>query len=572
MRTPHQTTDAPRIPAAAIALVVAVFLTLSAPADAAAPAVAGLTTRAFTGLTDPLVIPDNSSVVSLINVTDFAGTVVDVDVAVDISHTSTNQLDIFLISPSGTTVTLTTDNGGFNENVFSPVTFDDQAPVVPSMDPVEAAENVVNANYVDLQSVGVVQPEGALGALVGESAEGPWALVVTDDNGGQQGTLNPWTLTISTVPLVQQSAPSTFSGGDTTIPTNFPQGVELPLLVSGVGTLLYDLDVTVDIAHETASNIDLYLTSPAGTTIDLVTDVGGGNDNLYAGTTFDDSAEGPVDDITLPDDGIAFTAVVPEGALAAFIGEDPNGIWLLTVADDSFGNSGDLNSWSLRIVTGEATCGNGVLDGIEVCDDGNGTDGDGCDSNCTPTGCGNGVRSAPEECDDGNTADGDGCPATCAFTELDCSDCTDNNSDGLVDALDPDCAASTFTIGSGNVGFKGPRNKPRDSVTLKGSIVVPSASNGRASLTVADGNGPVTCVPLGPVKANKSNSKMSAKGKGVSVKLSSKGGGVVTVKGKGLDLSKLDDSTVQIGLQLGPAAFSATTTFSAQSAKRWSTP
>ncbi len=572
MHTRHQTTDGPRVPRAAIALVVAVFLTLSAPADAAAPAIAGLTTRAFTGLTDPVIIPDDNSVISLINVTDFPGTVVDVDVRLDISHTSSNHLDIFLISPGGTTVTLTTDNGGFNEDVFSPVTFDDQAPVVESMDPVEAAENAVNADYMALQSVGVAQPEGALGALVGESAEGPWALVVTDDSGGQQGTLNPWTLTISTVPLVQTSAPLTFTGGDSTIPTNFPEGVELPLLVTGIGTLLYDVDVTVDITHENADNIDLYLTSPAGTTIDLVTDVGDGNDDLYAGTTFDDSAEGPVDDITLPVDGIAFTAVVPEGALAAFIGEDPNGIWLLTVADDSFANTGVLNSWSLRIVTGEATCGNGAIDGIEACDDGNAVDGDGCDSNCTPTGCGNGVRSAPEECDDGNTVDGDGCPSTCAFTELDCNDCTDNNGDGLVDALDPDCAPSTFTIGSGNVGFKGPRNKPRDSMTLKGSIGVPAAPNGNASVAVADGNGPVTCVLLGPVKANKSNSKVSAKGNGVTVKLSSKGGGVVSVKGKGLDLSQLDDSTVQVGLQLGPAAFSATTTFSAQSAKRWSTP
>ena len=50
-----------------------------------------------------------------------------------------------------------------------------------------------------------------------------------------------------------------------------------------------------------------------------------------------------------------------------------------------------------------ARCGDGVinLEG-EECDDGNTTDGDGCDSNCTTTRCGNNVRTAGEQCDDGN--------------------------------------------------------------------------------------------------------------------------------------------------------------------------
>jgi cysteine-rich repeat protein len=63
-----------------------------------------------------------------------------------------------------------------------------------------------------------------------------------------------------------------------------------------------------------------------------------------------------------------------------------------------------------------APCGNGSLDPGEDCEDGNGTDGDGCDSNCTATGCGNGVTTAGEECDDGNLADGDCCSSTCTLT------------------------------------------------------------------------------------------------------------------------------------------------------------
>jgi cysteine-rich repeat protein len=58
-------------------------------------------------------------------------------------------------------------------------------------------------------------------------------------------------------------------------------------------------------------------------------------------------------------------------------------------------------------------CGNGVVEPPELCDDGNLVDGDGCDSNCTPTGCGNGIVTAGEECDDGNLVSGDCCSATC---------------------------------------------------------------------------------------------------------------------------------------------------------------
>jgi len=61
------------------------------------------------------------------------------------------------------------------------------------------------------------------------------------------------------------------------------------------------------------------------------------------------------------------------------------------------------------------TCGNGTIDGLETCDDGNFVDGDGCDSNCVATGCGNGNLNAGEDCDDGNLVDFDGCPSTCTF-------------------------------------------------------------------------------------------------------------------------------------------------------------
>ncbi len=68
------------------------------------------------------------------------------------------------------------------------------------------------------------------------------------------------------------------------------------------------------------------------------------------------------------------------------------------------------------------TCGDGVVEAPEECDDGNMVDGDGCSSAClnemTVPMCGNGVVEPPdEECDDANNMDGDGCSSDC-FIEI----------------------------------------------------------------------------------------------------------------------------------------------------------
>ena len=63
----------------------------------------------------------------------------------------------------------------------------------------------------------------------------------------------------------------------------------------------------------------------------------------------------------------------------------------------------------------EKECGNGFIDILagESCDDLNMVDGDGCDQTCHAEICGNGVLQVGEQCDDGNVADGDGCNQNC---------------------------------------------------------------------------------------------------------------------------------------------------------------
>jgi cysteine-rich repeat protein len=57
-----------------------------------------------------------------------------------------------------------------------------------------------------------------------------------------------------------------------------------------------------------------------------------------------------------------------------------------------------------------ASCGNGVIDPGEACDDGNRESGDGCRGDCEKIEvCGDGVVDVGEQCDDGNTIPTDGC-------------------------------------------------------------------------------------------------------------------------------------------------------------------
>jgi cysteine-rich repeat protein len=92
-------------------------------------------------------------------------------------------------------------------------------------------------------------------------------------------------------------------------------------------------------------------------------------------------------------------------------------------------------------------CGDWIVRPGEQCDDGNLTDGDGCDANCTLSVCGNGIRTAPEACDDGNVLDGDGCDGNCTVSACGNGvvagreECDDGNTlDG--DGCDHDCTAS----------------------------------------------------------------------------------------------------------------------------------
>jgi len=145
-----------------------------------------------------------------------------------------------------------------------------------------------------------------------------------------------------------------------TIPDNNSIGISRTISVSGVGNYLWDVDVTINVSHTNPADLDIWLTSPAGTVVTLTTDNGGNNNNVFQGTTFDDDADPGNNTTSTPGNSSRVTdttyannvvkaSLTPEEPLAAFVGENPNGNWTLTVADDQNGTTGTLNSWSISV-------------------------------------------------------------------------------------------------------------------------------------------------------------------------------------------------------------------------------
>lgn len=91
-----------------------------------------------------------------------------------------------------------------------------------------------------------------------------------------------------------------------------------------------------------------------------------------------------------------------------------------------------------------ASCGDGlVFAGVEACDDGNEDDSDGCTTACTLPICGDGFQQAGEDCDDGNLDDSDDCLSNC--THSFCGDGVRQAEEGCDDGnlLDNDACLST---------------------------------------------------------------------------------------------------------------------------------
>jgi subtilisin-like proprotein convertase family protein len=144
------------------------------------------------------------------------------------------------------------------------------------------------------------------------------------------------------------NAPVTYASPGPTLP--IPDlGLIGPTIQIGTQLPIDDVNVTVSFAHADVADLDVYLVSPAGTRVELFTDLAGGTG--LSATTLDDEASSSIVVGSAPFSG----SYRPEGSLADFDDENPQGLWTLEIRDDAGNDVGSLLSWSLTITAAEAS-------------------------------------------------------------------------------------------------------------------------------------------------------------------------------------------------------------------------
>lgn len=137
----------------------------------------------FSGTISSPAIPDGGATIfSTVTVSGGPNSISQVKVTVDISHTANHDLDISIRSPGGTTVDMSTDNGGAGNN-YAGVTFDDAAGRAAGS--FAGMVHNFSGDYI---------PEQSLAAFIGMDSNGTWTLQVIDDLADEEGTLNSWML------------------------------------------------------------------------------------------------------------------------------------------------------------------------------------------------------------------------------------------------------------------------------------------------------------------------------------------------------------------------------------------
>jgi hypothetical protein len=165
------------------------------------------------------------------------------------------------------------------------------------------------------------------------------------------------------------AVPFSFTGPAVPIPDGPAPGVDVPLAVSGIGAVSdvqvsFDGDsctsaagaTTVGLDHSWVGDLVINLTSPAGTTVNLMNRPGGANNsaNNFCGTVLSDAAGTSIQGITVPQ--APFTGTFrPNSPLAAFKGQNGDGTWVLSASDQVPTDVGNVRAFTL-LVSG-FTCG-----------------------------------------------------------------------------------------------------------------------------------------------------------------------------------------------------------------------
>lgn len=175
------------------------------------------------------------------------------------------------------------------------------------------------------------------------------------------GALSPQT-SIETITIGQPGPVQDFAytGPAVAIPDDNADGVDIPLAVSGVGTLsgaTFSIDgtecsaaaasTTVGLDHTYVGDLVGTLAAPDGTTVTLF-DQDGGSGNNFCQTVFDDSAARSIATATEADEPFS-QAWQPASPLSALVSRPGDGTWTFSVADVAAADTGSVRAFSLHL-------------------------------------------------------------------------------------------------------------------------------------------------------------------------------------------------------------------------------
>ncbi len=185
----------------------------------------------------------------------------------------------------------------------------------------------------------------------------------TENYSGNPVVISPANTAVSTI---------SYTGPAVAIPDGNLAGVDIPLVVSGLGTSITDLNFRFDanstgtcdaaigntnaaVDHTWLGDLIFSLTSPGGTTVTFINQAGGGGfsgNNICTATIDDDGGFPSIQTVTTAPIAGNFS---PASLLSAFDGEAPNGTWILHVEDVFSIDVGSVRRFSL-IITAASPC------------------------------------------------------------------------------------------------------------------------------------------------------------------------------------------------------------------------
>ena len=204
------------------------------------------------------------------------------------------------------------------------------------------------------------------GTVIATVPAGVAVNATNDPNVASTSTDN--TVTFNFIPPPACVSTISYTGAPVAIPDATPAGVNIPITVSGLGTIT-DLnfrlnpgagtcDATVgntnaSVDHTFNGDLIFTLTSPAATTITMINRRGGSGNNFCL-VTLDDDGSFPATS-TMSTAGAIAGNFAPENPLSAFDGQNPNGTWILNVSDNAGIDVGSVRGFSLIITSAAPT-------------------------------------------------------------------------------------------------------------------------------------------------------------------------------------------------------------------------